>query len=384
MQNISYLLAPGGIHMVLNKKPVNVARTDAVFEKVTEAIKANATEEEVLAILEAARRRVEDAVVVTKSISLREGTLYFEGKQIGGVLCERMLQMLDEGFDLNPMEQFLRRLYKNPSRRVVEHLYAFLEYGKSPITEDGCFLAYKAVRQDFKDIHSGNFDNSVGAVLEMTRNAVDDNPQVTCSHGFHVCSFNYLPYFANANGHVMICKVDPADVVAIPIDYSNTKMRVCRYEVIGEYEGYYAEQRKDVLAQTSVASLEGKTFSVWADYTGNEDFVLDEAFETLSAAANLAEKLVEQPHIAAVQIRNVRTGQTVMSMENEGFEDDFDESDEESFAVYGFKDGTKNYLEGTFDTVSEALEAAIEYVADDYSEVTIVNERTGATVKSIT
>ena len=36
----------------------------------------------------------------------------------------------------------------------------------------------------------------------------------------------------------MLVKVDPADVVSIPVDYNNTKMRCCRYEVIGEYENY--------------------------------------------------------------------------------------------------------------------------------------------------
>lgn len=33
----------------------------------------------------------------------------------------------------------------------------------------------------------------------------------------------------------MILKINPADVVAIPADYNNTKGRTCRYEVIGEY-----------------------------------------------------------------------------------------------------------------------------------------------------
>jgi hypothetical protein len=34
----------------------------------------------------------------------------------------------------------------------------------------------------------------------------------------------------------MICKVNPADVVAVPSDYNNAKMRVCKYEVINEVD----------------------------------------------------------------------------------------------------------------------------------------------------
>lgn len=33
----------------------------------------------------------------------------------------------------------------------------------------------------------------------------------------------------------MILKINPADVVAIPSDYNNTKGRTWKYEVVGEY-----------------------------------------------------------------------------------------------------------------------------------------------------
>lgn len=383
MQKINYLLTPGGIHMVLDKKPVDVARTDTVFEKVIEAVKANASETEILEILNSEKLRVEKAVTVTESITVREGVVYFDGKQIAGVLCDRLLQMLDEGFDLKPMENFLRLLYKNPSRRVIEHLYAFLEYGKSPITEDGHFLAYKAVRKDFKDIHSGSFDNSVGSVLEMERNAVDDDPQKTCSYGFHVCSFDYLPHFSHADGHVMICKVSPADVVAIPVDYRNTKMRVRRYEVIDEYEGYYTE-REDILRKSSVANLEGKTFVVYVDYQGFEDFQAYSAFNSLSEAASEAESLACQSNVAAVRITNAFTEQTVLVLENEDFEDGGAlDDDEVSYSVYGVDNGCKTRLSGGHGTVKDAMESAIEFV-DDYDEVQIVDDFDDSLVKTIT
>jgi hypothetical protein len=32
----------------------------------------------------------------------------------------------------------------------------------------------------------------------------------------------------------MIVAVDPKDVVAVPTDYDNAKMRVCRYTIVGE------------------------------------------------------------------------------------------------------------------------------------------------------
>jgi hypothetical protein len=125
---------------------------------------------------------------------------------------------------------------QNPSKRAVDELYDFLEVGELPITEDGHFLAFKNVKSDYKDIHSGTYDNSVGSTCEMLRNKVDEDKDRTCSYGLHFCSIAYLPHFSDSNGgHTMIVKINPKDVVAIPSDYNNTKGRTCKYVVVGEY-----------------------------------------------------------------------------------------------------------------------------------------------------
>jgi hypothetical protein len=77
-------------------------------------------------------------------------------------------------------------------------------------------------------------DNSIGRVVEMERNMVDDNRDNTCSAGLHFCSHSYLQSFSG--DRTVIVKIDPADVVSIPSDYNNAKGRTCRYEVIGEVE----------------------------------------------------------------------------------------------------------------------------------------------------
>jgi hypothetical protein len=144
---------------------------------------------------------------------------------------------MGQGLPFDPMMKFLSNLMGNPSKRAVDELYDFLEAGELPITEDGCFLAFKNVRSDYKDIHSGTFDNSVGKVCEMSRNRVCDNKDQTCSSGLHFCSIAYLPSFSDSGGgKTMILKINPADVVSIPSDYNNTKGRCCRYEVVAEYK----------------------------------------------------------------------------------------------------------------------------------------------------
>jgi hypothetical protein len=142
--------------------------------------------------------------------------------------------MLEEGFSIEPMVLFMHNLLKNPSKRSVDELYGFLEKNNLPITPDGYFLAYKKVRNDFLDIHSGTMDNSPGTVVEMERYKVDDNKDQTCSTGLHFCGMSYLSHFGSGGDRTVIVKIDPADVVSIPSDYNGAKGRACRYEVIGE------------------------------------------------------------------------------------------------------------------------------------------------------
>jgi hypothetical protein len=159
------------------------------------------------------------------------------------------------------MIKFMDNLMLNPSKRAVDELYGFLEKHGNPITPDGKFLAYKKVRSDYKDVHSGTTLNKPAELLDgndhvkmsfpmgqkgevtvavvngvtvvsMPRNEVDDDKDRTCSYGLHFCAKDYLGHFGGER--VVIVKIDPADVVSIPADYNDAKGRACKYEVVGE------------------------------------------------------------------------------------------------------------------------------------------------------
>ena len=169
-------------------------------------------------------------------IEVRDGDVYFQGKPFANALADRMLAMLEEELPIEPLCNFLTNLKQNPSKRAVDELYGFLENNMLPLTPDGHFVAYKKVRGDYTDIHSGKFDNSVGQIVEMARNEVDEDKDRTCSSGLHFCSLEYLPHFGGSYGNrVVLLKINPRDVVSIPSDYNNAKGRCCRYEVIGEH-----------------------------------------------------------------------------------------------------------------------------------------------------
>lgn len=167
------------------------------------------------------------------SVTVEGGIVKYNGNVIDNSVTRRILSMMREGFNVNPMLLFLENLQQNPSFRAVKELYGFLEATDLPITEKGEFVAYKMVRDNYTDLHTGKFPNGIGANPSMPRNEVDEDPNNTCSRGLHVCSQAYLGFYSQGP-RTMVVAVNPRDVVAVPKDYNDSKMRVCEYTVIAE------------------------------------------------------------------------------------------------------------------------------------------------------
>lgn len=147
-------------------------------------------------------------------------------------LSDKIMGMLTKGEEPTSLLLFWERLQKNPSWRSTNQLWEFISHAGITVLKDGCLLAYKGVKTDYTDQHSGKVDNKPGTVNSMPRNQISDDPSVPCHYGFHVGDYSYAKNFA---ARVVVCKVDPADVVCVPNDESYRKMRVCTYRVIGNY-----------------------------------------------------------------------------------------------------------------------------------------------------
>jgi len=165
---------------------------------------------------------------------VEDGKLYYYDIPTPEAISKRVITMVAGGFDIKYMLTFLERLYCNPSKRAVDELYGFLESNDLPITTDGRFLAYKRINMDWTDCYTSKIDNSIGCFPSMPRNLVDDNKDRTCSEGLHVASLEYLKHFHGQR--LVAVAIDPADVVSVPTDYNNSKMRVCEYEVMEELD----------------------------------------------------------------------------------------------------------------------------------------------------
>ena len=363
---LKFVRTPSSLTILLGAKPYNISSTDKVYAEVIELVKANATEADVLAVINRAQAAVQAAAQITPNIAIQNGVVTFKGMSVDNSLTTRMLSMLDEGFNLVPMAKFLENLMANPSYRAVTELYSFLEKGNMPITPDGHFMAYKAVRADFKDIHSGTMDNSIGQVVEMSRNGVDEDKNRTCSAGLHFCSFEYLPHFACAQGHVVLVKINPRDVVAIPADYNDTKGRTCRYEVTGEYEGYYAEGGP--YFKSMVYNPETNSHGLNASH--EEDYGYDvfrdgdylKNFKSLDSAIEYANEHTEGYDELTVENEN---GDVIETIEGEGIRTEY-------YTVYADDDEM-----GKFVDLTDAKSAAIRTFSTGQYSVVIVKAEDG-------
>lgn len=185
---------------------------------------------------------------VSERVSFSGNSLLFDGDVIDGSLSEAIVRLAgnDESGDPTKLVNFLENLMANPSEHSREQLYDWLGRYDFTITQDGHFLAYKGLREDFTSINSGpgivnsvsyrntNLDNSPGNIVEIARSTVVADSFVGCASGLHAGTYEYANGFRHRGGKLVLVKINPRDVVSVPTDCDSQKIRVCRYEVLEE------------------------------------------------------------------------------------------------------------------------------------------------------
>lgn len=240
----SSIVTNDALIVTIDNKVYNVSSDHVNFQKLKNAFKENDVESFInhYDVQESLSSFLDGDEEVSSGIEIVGEIVYYNSQPIHNSVTDAIVRMMREGFSIKPMVSFLENLMQNPSSRSVNELYDFLEVCKLTITEDGCFLAYKTVRDDYKDKYSGRIDNTPGnkAVPRMDRNQVDDDCTRHCSHGYHVGALEYAGpggWYNSPNDKVIICKINPKDVVSVPRDHDFQKLRCCYYEPVGEYNG---------------------------------------------------------------------------------------------------------------------------------------------------
>lgn len=239
MKRIPFTRTPTSITLVVDSRHRQIDRSHANFNRVADQLKFMRTiteEAEYGRAVDQLRTFIDIpafvALVTEGRVQISKNEVRVDGQTTHGHIAERLLEMLREGFDVLPLARMLQRLDDAPIKNVKDQFLRWLEKSHMPLTEDGCVIAYKYVREDYTDGWSGRIDNHVGAVIQRLEvNSVNADPENTCAaSGYHFCSFGYLH---GQQPRIMLVKIAPEDVCSFP-STEEAKGRCLFYEIIDE------------------------------------------------------------------------------------------------------------------------------------------------------
>lgn len=235
------IITDSTITLIANDGPSVVGKTHPNFYKIKKALLTkNFLEVENLLDVKHGYKEFSNGQIVVDG-----DNLIYNGSIVHNVLTQRIVGMIQNGDEATPMLNFLVNLMDNPSEGSIDQLYTFLEHENLPITQDGCFLAYKAINRDYTDKYSGTISNKVGDKVKMPYEEVTADPTKHCSSGLHCGSIEYVrsygSFTTDENGEhtgdrLVTVKVNPNAVVSVPEDSDRQKVRVYRYVVHEEIE----------------------------------------------------------------------------------------------------------------------------------------------------
>lgn len=257
-KQINYIYKSTYVTVFIDGRPETVTRDHVNYDAIIKALQNEEWDKVPILISrkKAIERAVETVSGMKSNVEIRDNAIFYKGKEIGGGLVRRILEMQKNGWNIDRFVKFLENLLQNPSSSAVQELWEFMEKNDLPVSDDGCLYAYKKVRSDFKDLYTGTMDNSPGTTLYVERNEVDDNRANECSFGLHFCSYSYLNVYGvhtDSSNKVVMVKINPKDVVSFPKDYNLAKGRCTGYYVEKEIKDWKTE---NVLTQKYVMDME--------------------------------------------------------------------------------------------------------------------------------
>lgn len=183
-----------------------------------------------------------ELTAVSNRFDLSGNRITFDGQKLRKGISKHIMRMYRAGDDnWKAVVRFLQRLSLNPSESARENAFAYLDRHDITITPDGMLILYKGVNFNSGSIHHGaayvngvihhgSIPNPVGAVVQMLRDMVNPDRMIGCSHGLHAGTWAYANSFAR--GMTLKVLVHPRDIVSVPEDCNEQKVRVSRYRVL--------------------------------------------------------------------------------------------------------------------------------------------------------
>lgn len=327
-KTLSIFYADGGSETI----PETHVSFDAIFNKLVSGTATDDKIRELTNVLETVARKMS---ALSERVTIDGTNVYFDGDPLAGELTEVIKSLFAEGSaNLKPLVNFLEKAKQNPSQKSVDDLYRWIKKGDLVIDPDGDIIAYKGVGKD-KDGNSqsitkgsafvdgveyhGHIPNRPGTVVSMARSLVVDDPHIGCSVGLHAGTHDYAMQFLqwNRENRMILVKINPRDVVSVPIDESDRKMRVARYTVLSAID--LPDRLPTALYQHD---LQEEDLDDEEDNWYEEDEEWDEEAEAEEAAAMA--RVYDEPYEYFTAVLNA----SAPKVEEEDYEEEDEDEDE--------------------------------------------------------
>lgn len=248
--DVAKTISDRGVFLLYKGEYHTAGKEHPRFEDIKAALQAERYDEAVTLMNPAQGLNTWGTKAESESFNIDEdGIISVDGNRFNVTVSGKAISMMNAGLSPKALENFLRKVLENPSASARNELLLFCEASNFPIHEDGDIVAFKGVRSDYYDCHSGTIENKVGAVVKMDRNKVDDRRDVTCSFGLH---FGTYEQASGYGAKIMVLKVNPKNVVSIPSDYNNSKGRCCEYVVVSETPNRARLEQREVYTNRDI------------------------------------------------------------------------------------------------------------------------------------
>lgn len=242
---------PTSVTLFVGTKPYVATVEHPHFAEILVACQEGREVQKIIDLFDATVAVAAKFVTISRDVKVANGRIYLKGKEVDNSVCAEIVRFHAAGEDFKPLVKFMLKIEKNPTDHSRENLFRWLEKNGFALAEDGDILAYKGVRSDGTSVTqgpaivngkkmNGHIPNVIGSVIEMPREDVTWNPRQACAAGLHVGNFSYARSFGS---RLVRVKVNPVDVVSVPTDSGDAKMRVCKYRPVQDIDGMKVEDK---------------------------------------------------------------------------------------------------------------------------------------------
>lgn len=311
------IILGGNFLTVIADKAYSLSTKDNRFQKAVELVKAKNWS----AFFTLMDKPAAIARYSKGKVTVYNDEIQYDGKPVHGVIAERIMKFMNDGFDFAPLVAFLDNLYLNLDEDIRNKLYLFLENNQLAITERGSFLAFKLVQEDGTPIYNstGTFLNEKGQsvrVYEVGQKFFFPKDKIRKTNG--ECSTEGL-YVGNkaywnqafdeqnnytGHGKMLIVEVYPQHVCNVPHSDA-TKIVVCELKVVDEYKTIVQKANSSLYGEGKIQS-EGENDYALPDSPDIRD-LFDELVDTAKSAVKLPKRDGKGRFIKkSVPLRNAR------------------------------------------------------------------------------